>query len=863
MPNYIKFFNEILNIDVSIVGGKNASLGEMYQKLVPLGVRIPNGFAVTAEGYDYFIKSNNLDGKIKKALNNLDTKNIRSLQGVGEQIRNLIKNGKIPDDLKNEIANSYKQLFAADSRGLLNADSSGSFSAAVRSSATAEDLPSASFAGEHETFLNVIGGEKLLQRIKDCFASLFTDRAISYRVDKGFDHFSVKLSVGVQKMIRSDIGSSGVIFTIEPDTGLQNAIVINSIFGLGELIVQGKVIPDEFIVFKQGLERGLKPIIEKKLGQKFKKIIYQGENKIREVYTTNEEKNKFSLSDDEVIELAKYGLLIEKHYGKAMDIEWAKDGIDGKIYIVQARPETVHSVKDKNTYFEYKLKNNPRQSAIDSPRESVSSLRQSAPDILSGVAIGSKIATGKVKIIKSTKEIEKFKEGEILVAEMTDPDWEPIMKIASGIITERGGRTAHASIVSRELGIACVVGVTEAMDKLKDGEEITIDCSQGSVGKIYKGKLDFEIIEHKISEIPEIRTKVMVNIGSPDEAWEKYYLPVDGVGLAREEFIIASEIGIHPNILVDYENVRKSQILNPKSQINSKNQILNLKLQEIIKKIDKITGGYSDKKQFYIDKLTKGIAKIATAFYPREVIVRFSDFKTNEYKNLIGGELYELEEANPMLGWRGASRYYDEKFKQAFTLEVLAIKKAIFEIGLDNISVMVPFCRTPEEGVKVLNIINKYFADIRPNDERIKTNEEQIKDSLKFGDIRDRFGRLRVYVMCEIPSNVILANEFLEIFDGFSIGSNDLTQLAMGIDRDNEAIQAIANENNEAVKKMISKVIEIAKEKNKYSGICGQAPSDIEGFVEFLVERGILSISVNPDVVIQTIQKVAEAENKT
>ena len=701
----------------------------------------------------------------------------------------------------------------------------------MRSSATAEDLPTASFAGQQETFLNVVGDEKLLQKIKECFASLFTARAISYRVDKGFDHFQVKLSVGVQKMVRSDISSSGVMFTIEPDIGLNNVIVINSIFGLGELIVQGKIIPDEFVIFKHGLEKGLKSIIEKKLGNKISKIVYTrrhslsfggqgGENTIKEIKTTEQEKNNFSLNDDEVVELANFGLLIEKHYGKAMDIEWAKDGIDGKIYIVQARPETVQSSRDKSSYFEYKLKQ-----FLNKPE-------------LKGIAIGSKIANGRARIIKNANEIEKFKEGEILITEMTDPDWEPIMKIASGIITEKGGRTAHAAIVSRELGIACVVGVSGAMNKIKNGDEITIDRSSGSVGKIYKGIIEFEIIENRILEIPKTKTKIMMNIGSPDEAFEKYYLPVDGIGLAREEFIIAGDIGIHPNTLINYEDIRKSQDTRHKTQENFNSQILRVKFDELIKKVDELTVGYEDKKQFYVDKLASGVAKIATAFYPRKVIVRFSDFKTNEYKNLLGGELYEPEESNPMIGWRGASRYYDEKFKQAFELEVLAMKKVIFEFGLDNISIMVPFCRTPEEGKKVLEII-----------ERILGKRESAS--------------YEVYVMCEIPSNVILANEFLEIFDGFSIGSNDLTQLVVGVDRDSEIISGITNENNSAVKQMISMAIKSAKEKEKYSGICGQAPSDLPGFIEFLVEQGIQSISVNPDVVIQTIQKVAEVEHKS
>jgi pyruvate, water dikinase len=1317
---YIKFFKEISAEDTSLVGGKNANLGEMYNKLADVGVPVPNGFAVTAEGYDYFIKFNNLEEKIHNVLKGLDTHNIEDLHKRGEEIRNLIKSGEFPEDLKNEILGAFQKLKEEYGEDL---------TVAVRSSATAEDTEIASFAGQQETYLNV-NEKDLLEKIKFCFASLFTDRAISYREDKGFDHFKVKLSVAVQKMVRSDVGSSGVMFTIDPDNGCPNFIVINSVFGLGELIVQGKVIPDEFMVFKSklpelndrinypndrpnnileykpnenqkfgpnsgnefGIDSGSEhsfgynsgnsfgqdlgnnfvfPIISKKLGEKNRKIVYAEEGGVKEVETTEEERKMFSLTDEEARLLAKYGYLIEKHYGKAMDIEWAKDGIENKLYIVQARPETVHSTK-QNVWYEYRLKTKTEP-------------------ILKGIAIGSQITAGKVRVIKDVEKIREFQSGEILVTEMTDPDWEPIMKIAKGIITEKGGRTCfagdtkiltnkgfmtiedlvkkynneeikvlslnpktlrlkwkkvingfereakvikinvsqtgraknnflkvtpdhkfltfknrqlieieiqkiiknqygvlsikrlpasstlkinhelgyilgaiftdghiylskthgevrfiqkeipeklefinklkdywfklfnkdlrrykenknvsyirgrkvkgkathfrcysknlalklktyfekidkiilsaskefvleflagvtdgdgtystkdnrinifvskekllqaiilaclrlnipfqvsrnrniyniqlvenfeeifrytarvkgkpirikfgsiffnakqllsdiiekvnykgrikpyvlnnllidadkitkyiipmikgslanheltkiiksdlkmlrvtqetyeeitkvynitvednhnyvvftskytpvivvncHAAIVARELGIPAIVGVSGALEKLKTGDEITIDNSQGLEGKIYQGILEYEVIEHKLEEIPQTKTKVYVNIGEPDEALEKWYLPVKGVGLAREEFIIASEIKIHPNALIDYENLKKKVESNPNNRPNklpeSSDRIDSTRIErpnndiypnkgpnnlpeyqpnenqkfgpdsgnefgqnsgrdisKIIEKIDELTKGYEDKKQFYIDKLAEGIAKIGVAFWPNEVIVRFSDFKTNEYRNLIGGEIYEPKEENPMIGWRGASRYYHPNFRKAFELEVLAIKKVREEMKLKNVVVMVPFCRTPEEGREVVQIIRSIIQD----------------------------PELKIYVMCEIPSNVLLVDEFLEIFDGMSIGSNDLTQLVLGIDRDNEMLTQIGDERNPAVLKMLEEVIKKCKEKNKYIGICGQAPSDFPEIVEFLVKNKIDSISVNPDAVIKTINLVKEVE---
>ncbi|MCS7200847.1 MAG: phosphoenolpyruvate synthase [Patescibacteria group bacterium] len=791
---YVIFFKDLSKDDVNLVGGKNANLGEMYQKLRDMGVKVPNGFAITANAYDYFIEHNNFEDDIKSLISNANIYDVGELSKTGERIRQLIKSGKIPFDLENEILLAYDELIREYGENL---------SVAVRSSATAEDLPDASFAGQQETYLNV-KKENLLERVKDCFASLFTDRAIFYRQEKGFDHFSVKLSVGIQKMVRSDLASSGVMFTIDSDSGLDRVIVINGVWGLGELIVQGKVIPDEWLVFKNGLRKNFRSIIGKRLGEKTKKIIYS-DLSIRETDTDELEQKAFSLNDDEVLTLARMGLTIEDHYGKAMDIEWAKDGVDGELYIVQARAETVHSTKNKNIYLEYRLKEKITDNDI----------------LLKGIAIGSKIAVGKVRVIKDVTKINEFKEGEILVTEMTDPDWVPIMKIAKGIITDKGGRTCHAAIVSRELGIPAIVGTQKATDILKTGDEVTLDCSLGISGYIYRGFRNFETIEHDLESLTKPKIKVYVNIGLPDEAWEKWYLPVDGVGLAREEFIIAEDIKIHPNALIDYPNFRANQNVDSEYLAQTKIQIENL------------TFGYADKKQYFIDKLAEGVAKICTAYYPYEVIVRFSDFKTNEYRNLIGGEIYEPQEENPMIGWRGASRYYHPNFREAFELEVLAMKKVRNELGLDNLVVMVPFCRTPEEGRRVVEIIENVM-----------------------GSRRER--GYKIYVMCEIPSNVLQINEFLDIFDGMSIGSNDLTQLALGIDRDNEILQGIADERNDTVKKLISQTIRECRARNKYVGICGQAPSDFPEIVEFLVKEGIESISVNSDVVIKTIEILRE-----
>lgn len=793
---YVLWFKDLGIEDVPKVGGKNAALGEMYANLVPMGVNVPDGFAITADAYRHFLLDAGLNEKIEEALKGLDTHNIKDLQKRGAQVRQLILKAELPRDLKESVAESYKELCAKYGK---NTD------VAVRSSATAEDLPDASFAGQQDTYLNIVGEAAVLDATKRCIASLFTDRAISYRVDKGFSHLDTALSVGVQKMVRSDVGVSGVMFTLDTETGFEDVIIINASYGLGEMIVQGKVTPDEFMVFKPALKQGYKSLIAKDLGEKKSKIIYAAKG-IKEVKVSPADSSVYCLKDEEILQLAKWGAQIEDYFSKKhnrhqpMDIEWAKDGKTKKLFIVQARPETVHATADKNIYKEYQLKGTGKL-------------------LTQGAAVGSKIATGKVRVIQDAKHIGDFKKGEVLVTTITDPDWEPIMKIASAIVTDKGGRTSHAAIVSRELGIPCVVGSGNATKALKTGQTVTVDCSSGKQGNILAGEIKFEVIEHHLDKIPKLKTKVMVNIGSPDEAFKNHFLPVRGVGLGRLEFIIASHIQVHPNALLEYNKLKK----NPKNK-------------KLISEIDKITVGYKDKSQFYVDELAEGIAKIGAAFYPNEVIVRFSDFKTNEYRTLLGGDLYEPKEENPMIGWRGASRYYHPNFKNAFGLECDAVKKVREAMGLINVIPMVPFCRTPEEGQKVL---------------------ETMKE---FGLSKDHDKNFKCYVMCEIPSNILLADEYLEIFDGMSIGSNDLTQLTMGIDRDSSIVSGITNEKNGAVKKLIDEIIKKCRAKNKYIGICGQAPSDYPDFAEFLVERGIESMSLSPDTVIKTITMLAEKE---
>ncbi len=793
---FVKWFEDLTINDVPSVGGKNASLGEMIQNLGKKGVRVPSGFAITAYAYKYMIEKAGIDVKIKEILKGLDTHNVTDLATRGLKIRNLIKNTPIPTELEEDIRRHYREM---EFRYGEDVD------VAVRSSATAEDLPDASFAGQQETYLNVRGEDDLIEKVRDCFASLFTNRAISYRVDKGFDHFSVYLSVGVQKMVRSDLACSGVMFSIDTESGFTNAVYITGAYGLGENVVQGAVNPDQFYVFKPTLQKGFKPILEKKLGSKEKRLIY-GTTGTKQTKVSPEDKTKFVINDDEILTLAHWACIIEDHYKKPMDIEWAKDGQTKELFIVQARPETVHSQKDMATMKTYVLDEKGKL-------------------LVEGEAVGSKIGQGEVNVIADAKDISQFKKGQVLVTDMTDPDWEPIMKIAGAIVTNRGGRTCHAAIISRELGIPCVIGTGNGTTVIKNGSKVTIDDSEG-VGRIYEGLLKYHIDEIKLDQLPQTKTLIMMNVGVPEQAFQQGQIPNNGVGLAREEFIINSHIGIHPLALIHYKELKKKAAKDKK-------------IADVIKKIDERSIGYDNKVEFFIDTLARGISKIAAGFYPYDVIVRMSDFKTNEYANLIGGYLYEPEEHNPMIGWRGASRYYDETYKPAFGLECVALKKARNEMGLTNIKPMIPFCRTPEEGRKVIQVMNEY--------------------GLKQGE-----NGLEVYVMCEIPSNVIVADQFSEIFDGFSIGSNDLTQLTLGLDRDSDLVAHIFDERNDAVKRLVSQVISVAHSHHprRKVGICGQAPSDFPEFAEFLVECGIDSISLNPDTVIKTRLKIAETERR-
>jgi len=800
---FILFFKDISYKDVPLVGGKNASLGEMYSKLTPKGINVPDGFAVTAEAYKYFIQKNQLDDKIREALKGLNTHDVLDLQRRGRIVRNLILNAQMPKELEEEIRKAYR---------ILEDEYGKNLDVAVRSSATAEDLPDASFAGQQETYLNVRGEDAVVEHVKKCFASLFTDRAISYREDKGFDHFNVYLSVAVQKMVRSDSACSGVMFTLDTESGFRDVVYITGSWGLGEYVVQGKVNPDEFYVFKPTLKLGYKPIVTKRLGSKDVKLVYGSNPRkpLKEVKTTYDERKRFVLNDEEILTLARWAMIIEEHYGRPMDIEWAKDGDGktvgtGKLYIVQARPETVHAIKEQKFYEIYKLKGDGKV-------------------ICTGKAVGSKIGQGKARVILDVSGIAEFKEGEVLVTTMTDPDWEPIMKKASAIVTDKGGRTCHAAIVSRELGIPCIVGTEVATKKISTGQEITVDCSQGEEGRVLEGIIPFEVERIDLEHLPKTKTRIMMNVGIPEQAFAQGQIPNDGVGLARLEFIIGSHIGIHPLALVYFDELKE------KAKTDKR-------IAKVVKIIEDRTYGYENKAEFFVDKLAQGVATIACAFYPKDVIVRLSDFKSNEYANLIGGFLFEPVEHNPMIGWRGASRYYDPKFEPAFALECKALKKARDEMGLTNIKVMIPFCRTPEEGKKVISIMEKY--------------------GLKQGE-----NGLEVYVMCEIPSNVVLAEEFAKIFDGFSIGSNDLTQLTLGLDRDSELVSHLYDERNPAVKKLIKEVIQTAKRMNRKIGICGQAPSDFPDFAEFLVECGIDSISLTPDTIVKTRLIVAEKEKE-
>ncbi|MFZ5765542.1 MAG: phosphoenolpyruvate synthase [Thermodesulfobacteriota bacterium] len=803
---FILWFDDIGIEDVPMVGGKNASLGEMYQKLTSKGVAVPHGFAITAYAYRYLLEKAGVEAAIREVLADLDTHDMKNLSERGEKVRHIIRHAEFPDDLRKEIIEAYKKM---------EAEYGPNVDVAVRSSATAEDLPDASFAGQQETYLNVHGYDNLIENCRKCFASLFTNRAISYRHDKGFGQFDVYLSITVQKMVRSDSASSGVMFSIDTESGFKDAVFLTGAWGLGENVVQGAVNPDEYYIFKPTLHQGKRPIVSKRVGSKEMKMIYNAEpgakSPVKNVDTTPAERGMYVLNDDEILQLARWACIIEDHYNKAMDIEWAKDGDGvtvgtGKLYIVQARPETVHSQACKKTMETYVLK-------------------EKGEVIVEGQAVGTKIGQGVAHVIKDTAHIGEFKKGEVLVTDMTDPDWEPIMKIASAIVTNRGGRTCHAAIISRELGIPCVIGTENGSEVIKTGTDVTISCAEGETGYIYKGLLKYEVEKLDLDSVPATRTKIMMNVGIPEKAFSEGQIPNEGVGLAREEFIINSHIGIHPLALYNFEDLKKRAAGDAK-------------IAAVVTEIEKRTSAYpNDKKQFFIDKLAEGVGRIGAGFYPKDVIVRLSDFKSNEYANLVGGKLYEPEESNPMIGWRGASRYYDEKYRPAFELECQALLKARNDMGLTNIKLMVPFCRTPEEGKKVIQVMKEC------------------------GLVQGENG-LEIYVMCEIPSNVIAADAFADVFDGFSIGSNDLTQLTLGLDRDSDLIAHIFDERNDAVKTMVRMVIDTAKRRGKKIGICGQAPSDFPEFATFLVECGIDSMSLIPDTAIKTRLAVHEKEKE-
>lgn len=790
--SYIRFFNSLTINDIAIVGGKNASLGEMYQELTSEGINIPDGFATTSEAYWLLLKENSIKEKIKEILSDLDISDTSNLQKRGLAVRSLILDSQLPKILEDEILNAYATL--SKEYG------SDAIDVAVRSSGTAEDLPDASFAGQQETFLNISSPDALLQSVKECFASLFNDRAISYRESRGFNHFEVALSVGIQKMVRSDEASSGVMFSIDTESGSEDLILINSIWGLGENVVSGRVNADEFFVFKPTLKDGINTILKHSLGSKKEKMLYAENGATVNVETSKEEQNCFSITDVEVIELAKQALIIEEHYNRPMDIEWAKDAIDGRLYIVQARPETVQSKeKDSTTVKKYSIK-----------------LPSDAKVLTQGRAVGEKIGVGKVKIIKDTSEFELFNEGDVLVADTTNPDWEPIMKKASAVVTNRGSRTCHAAIVAREIGVPAVVGCANATDVLQNGVSVSVSCTQGDEGYIYEGELKFEVESLDMSSLKPTKTKLYMNVGNPAEAFNFAKMPNDGVGLARMEFIMNHSVDAHPMALVD---MQKGNLVKDEDSIRS------------------FMSPHTDAKEFFLEKLSEGVSTIAAAFYPKPVIIRTSDFKSNEYRNMPGGLKYEAVEENPMIGFRGASRYYDESYKEAFEWECEALKRARDDMGLTNIKIMLPFVRTPKEGKKVIEIMNS--------------------KGLVQGE-----NSLEIYAMCEIPANVILADEFLKVFDGYSIGSNDLTQLTLGVDRESALIAHIFDERNEAVKRMLKMAIDACKKVDKYIGICGQAPSDYPEITEFLVENSIDSISLNPDSLYKMHKVVSNLEQK-
>jgi len=789
-PRFVRWFRDLSITDVPLVGGKNASLGEMVRELKPYGIRIPDGFAITAEGYRYLLEVGGLSATLRRQLVGLDTRRLSALAERAHAVREAVLETPLPVDLEAEILQAYRELGETD--------------VAVRSSATAEDLPGASFAGQQESFLNVRGGRALLDACRQCFASLFTDRAISYRVDKGFDHFAVALSIGVQRMVRSDMACAGVLFTLDTESGFPDVVMVSSAYGLGESVVKGRVDPDEYLVFKPMLDRsGLRPILKRAVGAKQEKLIYatRGGRSTRIVAVPEEDRARLSLTDDEVLTLARWGCVIENHYSaKAnrtmpMDIEWAKDGRTGELFILQARPETVHALAQKTELEVYRLEGQ-RQLLVE------------------GKAVGSKVGTGPVRVIRGVEELPKFQAGEVLVADMTDPDWEPTMKMAAGVVTNRGGRTCHAAIVSREIGVPCVVGTERGTAALRDGRSVTVSCAEGEVGKVYEGQVPFIRETIDVRNLPRPRTKVMMNVGDPDKAFGLSALPNDGVGLAREEFIISSAIRVHPLALIHFDAL-------PDGPAKAE--------------IARLTRNHAVRSDYFVEKLAEGVGRIGAAFYPKDVIVRLSDFKTNEYAGLLGGAGFEPAEENPMIGFRGASRYYDPRYRDGFRLECQAMRRVRDEMGLTNVKLMVPFCRTVEEGRRVLAVM--------------------AEEGLKRGD-----NGLEVYVMCEIPSNVILAEEFAEVFDGFSIGSNDLTQLTLGLDRDSSIVAHLFDERNAAVMRLIEDVIRRARACGRKIGICGQAPSDYPEFARFLVRCSIDSISLNPDTVLKTTRDILAAE---
>ncbi|MGI8811739.1 MAG: phosphoenolpyruvate synthase [Pyrinomonadaceae bacterium] len=794
-PNsYVLDFSQIGNGDVAIVGGKCASLGELFRELSKKGVRTVDGFSTTSHAYNLLLQTGGLRKSLQKLLKGLDVNDLDELARVGSTARQMMLDTPFPKEVEAQILESHTRLGERIGKKI--------FEVAVRSSATAEDLPDASFAGQQDTILNVRGEQRLIEACLECYASLWTDRAISYRTAKGFDHFDVALSIGIQPMVRSDIASSGVMFTLDTESGFRDAVVINGAWGLGEAVVQGMATPDEWIIFKPTLKLGFRPIVTRKLGVKEVKMVFADDGtgtQVRDVVET--QRNRFCLAGFEVLQLANWACAIEDHYSmlagkhQPMDIEWAKDGITGELFILQARPETVHTQTSENFIETYQL-----------------SPDHGAP-LSTGVAVGQKIGSGRAHVMLDAAKLTSFKQGEILVTTMTDPAWEPIMKRASAIVTERGGRTCHSAIISRELGIPCIVGTGDATEKVKNGTDITVSCAEGDVGNIYYGKVNFDVRKHQITETERPRTQVMMNVGDPDHAFSVSRLPNDGVGLARLEFIINNHIGIHPMALVNYPNLKKREDVETISRCI---------LEE-------------DPKEFFVRSLAEGIGRIAAAFYPKPVIVRMSDFKSNEYAMLIGGKEFEPIEENPMIGFRGASRYYDDRYKPGFKLECLALLRAREDMGLTNIKPMIPFCRTVEEGEKVIALMAEYGLVQGEND-------------------------LEIYAMCELPANVVFADEFLKVFDGYSIGSNDLTQLALGLDRDSEMVAHLFDERNGAVEKMVAMAIDAAIRNGKKIGICGQAPSDYPEFAEFLVKRGINSISLNPDTVIATTHHILETE---